>query len=121
MDDNKDIRDLLELTLETMGHQTAFAQDGQEAIDLYRKEMTCNSPFDVVIMDLTISGGMGGKEAIKKLIDIHPEVNAVVFSGYSNDPVVANYKDYGFKGTISKPFRIDQLSQVLQELNYREI
>lgn len=116
MDDNKDIRDLLKLTLDKIGHETTFAVDGQQAINAYKEAMKQGEPFDVVIMDLTISGGMGGKEAIKKLREFHPDVKAIVFSGYSNDPVVANYTDYGFKGTISKPFRIKELRQVLHEV-----
>jgi CheY-like chemotaxis protein len=121
MDDSKDIRDLLRLTLRKIGHETSEATDGQKAIDAYKTAMEKGEPFDAVIMDLTISGGMGGKEAIIKLRELHPDVKAIVFSGYSNDPVVANYKDYGFKGTISKPFKIKQLRQVLHDVIHGKI
>ena len=70
----------------------------------------------MVIMDLTIPGGIGGKEAIKDLLEIDPDATAIVSSGYSNDPVVMNFEEYGFKGAVSKPFKIEELKEVLEKL-----
>jgi DNA-binding NarL/FixJ family response regulator len=73
-------------------------------------------PFDVVIMDLTIPGGMGGKEAIKKLLEIDPKVKAIVSSGYSTDPVMADFRSYGFSGVAVKPYNIEELSEILDKV-----
>ena len=116
MDDNLQIRELLHNILKQMGYQVEEASDGEAAIHQYETAMSSGNRFDLVIMDLTISGGMGGKEAIKKLIEIDPAINAVVSSGYANDPVVSNYQDFGFKGSVNKPFNIGQLSRTVYEL-----
>jgi CheY-like chemotaxis protein len=100
-----------------LGYEVAFAEDGAEAIQLYRSAMSKRgTPFNAVIMDLTIAGGMGGKEAVKKLIEIDPNVKAIVSSGYSKDPVMADYKRFGFSGVIAKPFRIKDLSEVVHRV-----
>jgi DNA-binding NarL/FixJ family response regulator len=93
-----------------------LAKDGEEAIEIYRQLMATGKAVDLVIMDLTVPGGMGGKESIEKLLEIDPQVKVIVASGYSNDPVMANYSDYGFKGVISKPFLINELSEVINEV-----
>ena len=117
MDDEETIRTTMRDILVRLGYEVAFAEDGAEAIELYRNAMgKRGTPFDVVIMDLTIAGGMGGKEAVKKLIEIDPNVKAIVSSGYSKDPVMAEYKQYGFSGVIAKPFRIKDLSEVVHRV-----
>jgi DNA-binding NarL/FixJ family response regulator len=78
--------------------------------------MESGKPFNVVIMDLTIPGGIGGKEAIRDLLEIDPDAKAIVSSGYSTDPVVTNYQEYGFKGVIAKPFKIEDLKEAVQAL-----
>jgi DNA-binding NarL/FixJ family response regulator len=78
--------------------------------------MNSGQPFDVVIMDLTIPGGVGGKEAIKELLAMDPEVRAIVSSGYSNDPIMADFKRYGFKGVVAKPYEIRELVEVLNRV-----
>ena len=93
-----------------------FARDGGEAIELYREAKENSKPFDVVIMDLTIPGSMGGREAIKRLIEIDPNVKAIVSSGYSNDPVMAEYTKYGFRDVITKPYKIEELSKTLAKV-----
>lgn len=116
MDDEKILREVVTDMLEYLGYNVTCAVEGKEAIDLYMKAKVTGNPFDAVIMDLTIPGGMGGKEAIQKLIQIDPGVKAIVASGYSNDPVMARYKDFGFMDIISKPFGIEELGRVLQNL-----
>ncbi len=117
MDDEEAIRTTMRAILTRLGYEVAFAADGAEAIELYRNSMDKRgTPFDVVIMDLTIAGGMGGKEAVKELIQLDPNVKAIVSSGYSKDPVMADYKQYGFSGVIAKPFRIRDLSEVVHRV-----
>jgi len=116
MDDEEVVRDVVGDLLKILGYQVEFAEDGDGMIELYRKARESAQPFDAVIMDLTVPGGMGGKESIQKLIKIDPEVKAVVSSGYSNDPVMADCRKYGFSGVVAKPFKIEDLSQVLHKV-----
>ena len=116
MDDEEFIRDVAIQMLKKMGYEVAAARDGDEAIDMYRQAKTMGKPFDIVIMDLTIPGGMGGKEAIRKLKQFDPDAKAIVSSGYSNDPIMANFSEYGFQGVIKKPYRIQDLSDALQSI-----
>ncbi|MBV1873426.1 MAG: response regulator [Gammaproteobacteria bacterium] len=119
MDDEEMIRLLMENMLENCGYSVIHACDGEEALKLYKEAMEKSEPFDLVIMDLTIPGGEGGKETIGKLLELDPRVSAIVSSGYSNDPVMANFKDYGFKNCLSKPYvqasLIEVLSKVMQK------
>ncbi len=116
MDDEPDVRELLGQILNHLGYETDFANDGQEAIEKYQQAMANGHPFDVVIMDLTIPGGMGGADAIKALRKIDPQVCAVVSSGYSNDPIMANYSQYGFAACMQKPYSIEIVSDVLRSV-----
>jgi two-component system cell cycle sensor histidine kinase/response regulator CckA len=93
-----------------------FAVDGAEAIEQYRTALSAGQPFDLVIMDLTIPGGMGGEEALQALRKIEPQTRAIVSSGYADDPIMTRYKEYGFSGVIKKPYRVSTFSQVLQEV-----
>ena len=83
---------------------------------MYRKAKESGQTFDVVIMDLTIPGGMGGKEAVQELLAYDPEAVAIVSSGYCNDPIMSNCEEYGFKGIVKKPFRIEELSNAFRRL-----
>jgi len=116
MDDDPMVRDLAGRMLVHLGYHVAVAKEGGEALDLYQRARESGSPFDVVILDLTVPGGMGGKEAIRRLLEIHPEARAVVSSGYSSDPIMADYRSYGFVGVIPKPYRIHGLSTVLKAI-----
>jgi len=120
MDDEKLIRDIVVQFLKVMGFETAKAEDGREAMELYREAKESGHAFDVVIMDLTIPGGMGGKETIDKLLAYDPAAIAIVSSGYSNDPIMSNCEAYGFKGVIKKPYRIEELSYALRDLLSRK-
>ena len=110
MDDDEDVRQTASDALQRLGYRVVTAEDGVQTIQLYQQAMQSGEGFDAVIMDLTIPGGMGGKETIKRLLTIDPEVKAIVSSGYSNDPIMAEYRKYGFAGVVSKPYVIRQLS-----------
>jgi PAS domain S-box-containing protein len=116
MDDEDVVREVVGDLLSILGYEVEFAKDGDEVIGLYKKAVKSGQPFDAVIMDLTVPGGMGGKESIKKLLKIDPEVKAIVSSGYSNDPVMSDFKKYGFRGIVAKPFKMEELSQVLHQV-----
>ncbi len=115
MDDEKLIRDVTTAMLDLLGHEVVLAQDGQEAIDLYRQHSKAGQPIDLIIMDLTIPGGMGGKTAVQEILAINPEAKVIVSSGYSNDPVMANFQDYGFIAAIIKPFQMQDIKEALQK------
>lgn len=116
MDDEDMIREVLSDMLQQVGCEVSLARDGREAIGLYRKALEAGKSFDVVIMDLTVPMGMGGKEAISKLTEMDPQVKAIVSSGYSDDPVMANFREYGFSALVSKPFRFKELVKTLQNV-----
>lgn len=116
MDDEAIVREIAGAMLLSLGFEVDFAENGATAIELYKKSRKDDIPFNVVIMDLTIRGGMGGLDAILKLLDINPDAKAIVSSGYSNDPVKSDYRKYGFKGGIVKPFTIAELGRVVDDV-----
>jgi PAS domain S-box-containing protein len=113
MDDEESIRETTQDMLESLGYEAVCVQDGKEALERYKEALDAGKPFDAVIMDLTVPGGVGGKEGIQTLREKYPQVIAFVSSGYSNDPVLANPAMYGFTDKIQKPFRLDELSNLL--------
>ena len=116
MDDEEAIRTLVKMMLDPLGYEVALAADGAEAISCYEKAQLAQRPFDVVILDLTIPGGMGGIEALQRLRGLNPAVKAVVSSGYSDDPVMAQYVEHGFAGVVAKPYRLQDLTRTLQQV-----
>lgn len=116
MDDEDAVREVAGLMLKNIGYEVEFAGDGVEAIEFYKKARESGKPFDVAIIDLTVPGGMGGKEAVKKLLEIDPNVKTIVSSGYSNDPIMSEFKQYGFKGVIAKPYLIEELSEIVSRV-----
>lgn len=116
MDDEDMIRDLIRHMLHRMGYEAEVARDGEEAVHLYRQALEEGRPFDAVILDLTVPGAMGGKETLDKLQAIDPNVKAIVSSGYSNDPILSNYKKYGFSGVVTKPFNLQNLGETLKSV-----
>jgi len=116
MDDEEIIRDVAGEMLRHFGYEVEFAEDGIEALEKYADAMKSGISFDAVIMDLTIPGGMGGKETVIKLIEIDPNVKAIISSGYSSDPVMSNFREYGFAGIVMKPYQISELSEQLRNV-----
>jgi CheY-like chemotaxis protein len=114
MDDDEGIRRVASGLLEHLGCQVSLAGDGAEAVKLYQEAKNSGRPFDLVIMDLTVNSGMGGKEAMQKLRSIDPLVKAVVSSGYSTDPVMSDYEKWGFIGVIAKPYGLKRMKEILQ-------
>lgn len=113
MDDEKAIRDMAAELLGLIGYEVETASDGEEAVEIFRKATKVGKSFDLVILDLTVPGGMGGKEAMELLRAVNPRVKAIVSSGYSNDPVMAKYARYGFSGVIPKPYDARTLSEAV--------
>jgi len=103
-----------------LGYEVVTALDGKEAVEKYKKAQRAGRPFGVVILDLTVKGGMGGEEALERLKGIDPEVKAIVSSGYSSDSVMSDYKAAGFAGMIAKPYSLAKISQVLKTQIYTD-
>ena len=116
LDDEKMICTLVTKMLEMIGFSAVTVNDGKDVVVKYQESIDKGMPFDLIIMDLTIPGGMGGKESILQILKIDPKAKVIVSSGYSNDPVMANYADYGFSGRIGKPYNMDNLKKVINEV-----
>ena len=102
--------------LRRFGYDVTSAKDGEEAIRYYKEASASECPFDAVIMDLTIRGGKGGRETIEELMTIDPDAKVIVSSGYSDDPVMSNFEEYGFRDVITKPYRLDEAGRVLRRV-----
>ncbi|MCI5139758.1 MAG: response regulator [Candidatus Electrothrix sp. AR1] len=113
MDDDVMLRNLARSQLAALGHDAVLVRDGAEAINTYLEMLDSDNPVDLVILDLTIPGGMGGKETAQKLLQLDPEAKLIVASGYSNDPVMAEYSEYGFRAAVAKPFTLKELRKAI--------
>lgn len=116
MDDEELVRDLLDRMLGHLGYRATLAKDGAEALELFTTARDAGEHFAALILDLTVPGGMGGKAAIERFLRIDPQVKAIVSSGYSDDPIMAEFAKYGFSGVITKPYRIAELNRVLSQV-----
>ena len=116
MDDEDAVREVAGAMLQFLGYEVGFAEDGSEAIARYLEAKESGRPFDALLMDLTIPGKLGGREAIQKLIELDPGVKAIVSSGYSIDPIMGDFTQYGFKGVIAKPYKMEELSQTVRKV-----
>jgi len=114
MDDEEMIRELAAGMLEEIGYQVTTCDDGLETIRRYKAAKESGTPFSAVIMDLTIPGGMGGREAVEEILVVDPAACLIVSSGYSNDPIMSDYRTYGFTGAIAKPYKINELAEMLR-------
>jgi CheY-like chemotaxis protein len=99
-----------------LGYEVHCVQDGAEAIQQYDLAKRSGQPFDAVIMDLTIRGGKGGRETIEELLTIDPDAKVIVSSGYSDDPVMSHFEEYGFRDVITKPYNLDEVGSVLRRV-----
>ena len=116
MDDEAAIRHLTERVLRRLKYVPTMVADGEECVQAYRAAQAAGTPFDLVILDLTVPGGMGGKDAIAALRAIDPAVRAIVSSGYSNDPVVARHREFGFQAVVPKPYEMSVLADAIQRV-----
>ena len=117
MDDEEEVREVAEGILKSIGCEIDPGERRRRRpLELFLNASETGQPFDVVILDLTVSGGMGGKETIKKLMEIDKNVKAIVSTGYSNDPVMAEYRKFGFMGALNKPYKLQELSEVLSSV-----
>lgn len=116
MDDERLIREVTGEMLDFLGYEAEFAAEGIEAVRMAREAKEAGSPFLAAILDLTIPGGMGGKEAVSKILEIDPEIKAIVSSGYSKDPIMSDFGKYGFSGVIAKPYTVAEFSSVVNSV-----
>jgi CheY-like chemotaxis protein len=116
MDDEPAIRTVLGHMLHNLGYEAVCVEDGEQVLEAYERARQTNEKFDAVILDLTIPGGLGGKETLELLLQLDPQVQAIVSSGYGHDPIMADYEKYGFKSVIAKPYKISELGLILHNL-----
>ena len=116
LDDESLILGIAGELLNYLGYTATTVQNGEEAVSLYNQAMQINEPFDAVILDLAVPGGMGGKEVVRELLRADPHVKAIISSGYLTDPIIEHYKEYGFAEVLTKPYDADELDRKLRKI-----
>ena len=116
MDDEEILQELVAAMLGYLGYEATCAAHGAQALERYEEARAAGRPFAAVIVDLTVPGGMGGHETVRRLRALDPKVKAIVSSGYSNDPIMAEYAQNGFDGVIAKPYQMLELGNVLEQV-----
>jgi nitrogen-specific signal transduction histidine kinase/CheY-like chemotaxis protein len=116
MDDEKMVLDIIGKILVRFNYTVEFSTNGADTVDMYKKAFTSGEPFDAVILDLTIRNGIGGRKTLEELIKIDPHVKGIVSSGYSDDPVITDFKAYGFRAALAKPYNMQQLSETMEKI-----
>lgn len=116
MDDKDLLRSVVARMLEIMGYDVVTAAEGEEALRLYREAAQAGYPFDAVILDLVVEKGMGGREAMLRLRELDPDAVVLISSGYPADPVMRNYREYGFSGVVPKPYSSEELREALSSV-----
>jgi two-component system cell cycle sensor histidine kinase/response regulator CckA len=116
LDDEEVVRTIATHMLKSLGYEVVTVENGERAVEKYSEAMASKRPFGAVILDLTVRGGMGGRETLAKLLELDPAVRAVVSSGYSGDAVLSHYKEHGFRAVLSKPYKIEDLGRLLNDL-----
>lgn len=117
MDDEWIVRDIAKEMLEHLGYQVTVCSNGEEAVELYKAAKDTGRPFAAAIMDITVPCSMGGEEAAREILEIDPSACLIVSSGYSNDPIIADYSRYGFSAALTKPYIYDELERVLSSID----
>ncbi len=120
MDDNADIREIISEICSIIGFDVECTSNGQAAVAAYKSSFESPNPFDAVILDLTVSGGLDGEQTFHALREIDPNVKAIIFSGYSSQPIVYDYEKYGFKGRLDKPIEISKFKKIIEDVINRE-
>ena len=116
MDDEEPIRMMTQALLSRLGLHVKVTCDGGEAVQEYATARTAGEPYDVVIFDLTVPGSMGGADAMREILKIDPSAKGIVSSGYSSDPVMANFRAHGFRGSVPKPYRMADIARMIREV-----
>ena len=116
LEDEEAVCKIIDAMLKRFNFRSKFTRDGSETYSEYKNSLKNGTPYDLVILDLTIPGGMGGEDTMKKLLELDPSVKAIVSSGYAVGKILSNYQHYGFKGVLVKPYTITELVEVIQKL-----
>jgi CheY-like chemotaxis protein len=116
MDDDELLLNAISRLLKNLGYRIDTADDGMKAVARYHMQLEKGEKYDAVILDITVPGGMGGEEALRRITDFDPTVRAIVSSGYSNNHIMARFEDYGFRGVLKKPYKIEDLKNELSRV-----
>jgi DNA-binding NtrC family response regulator len=116
MDDEEDVLHATGVVLKYLGYEVEYTKDGGEAIALYKAMKEKGQPFSAVVLDLYVPAGMGARETIKKLLEIDPYIKAIIACGYSDDPIVSEFRNYGFSGAVAVPYDLESMKNILNKM-----